>query len=64
MSVSDEHDEKHFLATLPDLVTERGNPGNRRRTAYVAAPVLEGGVELADTQGTRSVFEWGYTDSP
>jgi hypothetical protein len=24
----------------------------------VAAPVLEGGVELAGTQGTRSVFEW------
>ena len=58
----DGHDEKHSLAALPDLVTERGNPGNRRRiagvTVYVAAPVLEGGVELVDTPGTGSVFEW------
>ena len=58
----DGHDEKHPLAALPDLVTERGNPGNRRRiagvTVYVAAPVLAGGVELADTPGTGSVFEW------
>ena len=58
----DGHDEKHPLTALPDLVTERGNPGNRRRiadvTVYVAAPVLAGGVELADTPGTGSVFEW------
>jgi GTP-binding protein EngB required for normal cell division len=58
----DGHDEKHPLAALPDLVTERGNPGNRRRiagvTVYVAAPVLAGGVELVDTPGTGSVFEW------
>jgi Dynamin family len=58
----DGHDEKYSLAALPDLVTERGNPGNRRRiagvTVYVAAPVLEGGVELVDTPGTGSVFEW------
>ena len=58
----DGHDEKHPLAALPDLVTERGNPGNRRRidgvTVYLAAPVLEGGVELVDTPGTGSVFEW------
>jgi GTP-binding protein EngB required for normal cell division len=58
----DGHDEKHPLAVLPDLVTERGNPGNRRRiagvTVYVAAPVLAGGVELVDTPGTGSVFEW------
>jgi hypothetical protein len=49
----DGHEEEHPLAALPDLVTERGNPGNRRRidgvTAYLAAPVLEGGVELVDT---------------
>jgi GTP-binding protein EngB required for normal cell division len=59
---ADGHDEKHPLAVLPDLVTERGNPGNRRRiagvTVYVAAPVLAGGVELVDTPGTGSVFEW------
>jgi GTP-binding protein EngB required for normal cell division len=58
----DGHDEKHPLAVLPDLVTERGNPGNRRRiagvTVHVSAPVLAGGVELVDTPGTGSVFEW------
>ena len=58
----DGHDEKHPLAVLSDLVTERGNPGNRRRiagvTVYVAAPLLAGGVELVDTPGTGSVFEW------
>jgi GTP-binding protein EngB required for normal cell division len=58
----DGHDEKYPLAALPDLVTERGNPGNRRRiggvTVYLTAPVLEGGVELVDTPGTGSVFEW------
>ena len=58
----DGHDEKHPLALLSDLVTERGNPGNRRRiagvTVYVAAPVLADGVELVDTPGTGSVFEW------
>ena len=58
----DGHQEKYPLAALPDLVTERGNPGNRRRiagvTVYVTAPALEGGVELVDTPGTGSVFEW------
>jgi GTP-binding protein EngB required for normal cell division len=58
----DGHEEKHPLTALPDLVTERGNPGNRRRltgvTVYLAAPVLEGGMELVDTPGTGSVFEW------
>ena len=58
----DEHAEKHPLAALADLVTERGNAGNRRGiaevTVYLAAPVLAGGVELVDTPGTGSVFEW------
>jgi len=27
-------------------------------TVYVDAPVLAGGVELVDTPGTGSVFEW------
>jgi GTPase Era involved in 16S rRNA processing len=58
----DGHDEKHPLDALADLVTERGNPGNRRAiadvTVYLAAPVLAGGVELVDTPGTGSVFEW------
>jgi hypothetical protein len=59
----DGHDEKHPLDALADLVTERGNPGNRRGvadvTVYLAAPVLADGVELVDTPGTGSVFEWG-----
>jgi GTP-binding protein EngB required for normal cell division len=58
----DAHDEKYPLAALGDLVTERGNPGNRRRiadvTVYLTAPILESGVELVDTPGTGSVFEW------
>jgi GTPase Era involved in 16S rRNA processing len=58
----DGHEEKHPLISLADLVTERGNPGNRRRiagvTVYLAAPVLADGVELVDTPGTGSVFEW------
>ena len=58
----DGHEEKHPLAALDDLVTERGNPRNRRGieavTAFVDAPVLAGGVELVDTPGTGSVFQW------
>jgi Dynamin family len=60
---ADGHREKHPLDALGHLVTERGNPGNRRgiasATVYVDAPVLAGGVELVDTPGTGSVFEWG-----
>lgn len=59
---ADGHEEKHALAALDDLVTERGNPRNRRGiaavTAFVDAPVLAGGVELVDTPGTGSVFTW------
>jgi len=59
----DGHDEKHALDALADLVTERGNQGNRRGiagvTVYLTAPVLAGGAELVDTPGTGSVFEWG-----
>jgi hypothetical protein len=56
------HEEKHPLTALADLVTERGNPRNRRGitavTVFTDAPVLAGGVELVDTPGTGSVFEW------
>src|SRR5580692_6477790 len=49
-------------ARLRVLVTERGNPGNRRGiagvTVYLDAPVLAAGVALVDTPGTGSVFEW------
>jgi GTP-binding protein EngB required for normal cell division len=58
----DGHEEKHPVGALADLVTERGNPGNRRRiagvTVYLDAPVLASGLELVDTPGTGSVFEW------
>lgn len=59
---ADGHEEKQPMSALPDLVTERGNPGNRRRiatvTVYLDAPLLAGSVELVDTPGTGSVFEW------
>jgi len=59
---TDGHEEKYPLEALEDLVTERGNPRNRRGiaevTAFVDAAVLSGGVELVDTPGTGSVFEW------
>jgi len=59
---ADGHEEKQPLTALPELVTERGNPRNRRRvaavTVYLDAPVLAGGVELVDTPGTGSVYEW------
>lgn len=58
----DGHEEKNQLSALPDLVTERGNPGNRRRIAdvivHLDAPLLAAGVELVDTPGTGSVFDW------
>jgi GTP-binding protein EngB required for normal cell division len=59
---ADGHEEKQPLTALHELVTERGNPGNRRHvaavTVYLDAPVLAGGVELVDTPGTGSVFAW------
>lgn len=59
---ADGHEEKQPLTALPELVTERGNPGNRRHVAevivYLDAPLLAGGVELVDTPGTGSVFAW------
>jgi hypothetical protein len=59
---SDGHEEKQPLSALPDLVTERGNPGNQRHiaavTVYLDAPLLADGVELVDTPGTGSVFAW------
>lgn len=52
--------ENFPLSALDDLVTERGNPGNRRNltsvTVVLDAPVLARGVELVDTPGTGSVY--------
>jgi len=49
------------LGELNDLVTERGNPGNRRKitgvTVQLDAPILARGIELVDTPGTGSVHE-------
>jgi GTP-binding protein EngB required for normal cell division len=62
VTFADGHEERHSLAALEDLVTERGNPGNRRGLqrviVYVDAPVLTDGVELVDTPGAGSVFTW------
>jgi len=56
---TDGRTETFPLSALDDLVTEHGNPGNRRRLRSVAvlvdAPVLARGVELVDTPGTGSV---------
>ena len=58
----DGHDERHPLTALADFVTEPGNPRNRRGiagvTVYVDEPLLATGIELVDTPGTGSVFEW------
>ena len=58
----DGHEEKHPLTALADFVTEVRNPRNKRMvagvTVYLDALVLAGGVELVDTPGTGSVFEW------
>jgi hypothetical protein len=53
---ADGHEAKQPMSALPELVTERGNPGDRRRiaavTVYLDAPLLAGVVELVDTPGT------------
>ncbi len=49
------------LDALGELVTESGNPHNRRGVAAVTvrlpAPMLAKGLELVDTPGTGSVYE-------
>jgi len=49
------------LSALDELVTQDGNPGNRRGlcsvTVRTASPLLARGVELVDTPGTGSVHE-------
>ena len=57
---TDGHAENLPLSALEDLVTERGNPGNRHNVASVTvtvdAPILARGIELVDTPGTGSVY--------
>jgi Dynamin family len=59
--------ESFPLSALDDLVTERGNPGNRRGltsvTVVTEAPVLAPGVELVDTPGTGSVYAHNTTEA-
>jgi Dynamin family len=59
--------ESFPLSALGDLVTERGNPGNRRNLASVTvvadAPVLARGAELVDTPGTGSVHAGGTAEA-
>lgn len=59
---ADGREDRCGLDALADLVTERGNPRNRRQvaevTVYLDSPLLAGGVELVDTPGTGSVFDW------
>ncbi|MFB9831920.1 dynamin family protein [Actinoallomurus acaciae] len=58
---ADGRTEERGLDELADLVTERGNPGNRLRLASVTvdldAGLLNHGVEIVDTPGTGSVYE-------
>jgi len=61
-----EHEESSIideapLAKLSDYVTERGNPGNRRRIARAViempSPFLRRGLEFVDTPGVGSAIE-------
>jgi len=53
--------ETHPVSSLASLVTERGNPSNRRRLSavYVELPVplLRRGLEFVDTPGVGSAIE-------
>lgn len=60
VSFLDGHEERHPLGALADLVSEAGNPLNRRHiasvTVYAEAAVLAAGAELVDMPGTGSVL--------
>ncbi|MDQ2874335.1 MAG: dynamin family protein [Actinomycetota bacterium] len=59
VSFADGASSRYPLAALADFGTERGNPGNRRRVAWITvrvdAPILHHGIEIVDTPGTGSV---------
>src|ERR1022692_2490633 len=58
---ADGRTETFPVSALDDLVTERGNPGNRRGlravTVLANTPLLARGVELVDTPGLGSIHE-------
>lgn len=57
---ADGRSESFPVSALGDLVTEHGNPGNRRRlravTVVTDAPLLARGAELVDSPGIGSVY--------
>jgi len=67
VTLADGRQVSESLAALPELVTENGNPGNRRRLAAVTVeldtPLLAEGIELVDTPGTGSVYEGNTTEA-
>lgn len=58
--LADDTRSRHELRVLPELVTERGNPANRRGVAdvvvHLPAALLDGGVEIVDPPGVGSVY--------
>lgn len=60
VQLQDDTDSPISLSDLPDYVTERGNPRNRRGVREVVvelpSPLLRPGLVLADTPGTGSVY--------
>lgn len=61
VSYRDGRSDRVPLDELAALVTEAGNPGNRRQVSEVTVrldhALLAGGLELVDTPGTGSVYE-------
>lgn len=57
----DGHSETIPVEGLPEYVTERGNPENRRQVKVVyvnvPSPLLRGGLQLVDTPGVGSVYD-------
>ncbi len=56
----DGSEEEIPLSNLPDYITERGNPKNRKNvhevTIFHPSPYLQGGVRIIDTPGVGSVY--------
>ena len=56
----DDRQDQVTLADLPDFITERGNPRNRKGvkevTVFYPSDYLKGGVRIIDTPGVGSVY--------